>query len=208
MSSDSPLDPLRAAQEESYFHKKNQDIIVKMKERLKHDRLADDLSAAGVSDDTLVAALLEVGIDRAKLPVLNLAPLLQVAWADGEIQAEERTLLLDAARAQGIEDDSEAGQALTELLTEPPPPEFYASAMIYIRAMLAATEDEDPAAAKTARTDLTSLARQVALSHGKLFGMFGTGVSGAEQTALDSISAQLTQSHPSAASDWMGKLDD
>lgn len=208
MSSDNPLDPLRAAQEEEYFRQKNQALIAEMRTRLKKERLADDLADAGVSDDGLVRALLAVGIDRARLPVLNLAPLLQVAWADGEIQDEERVLLLDAARAQGIEADSDAGQALDELLASPPPEEFYASALIYIRAVLAATEDENPAAADRARADLTSLARQVALAHGKLFGMFGTGVSGVEQGALDTISSALAESRPGAASDVLGQLGD
>ncbi len=208
MSKDNPLDPIRAAREEGYFRAKNDKLIAQLRERLKEERLADDLSAAGVADEALVEALLGLGIDRTTLPVLNLAPLLQVAWADGEIQAEERKLLLEAARAQGIEAGSEADTTLAGLLDEPPGQAFYASAMVYIRAVLAATEEDNPAAADAARNDLTGLARQVALSHGKLFGVFGTGLAGVEKDALDSIATQLTMSHKGAASELLGKLSE
>jgi hypothetical protein len=204
MSSDNPLDPLRQAREEEYFRHKNQGLITQMRDRMKMERLSDDLQAIGVADDALAQSLAGIGIDRATLPVLHLAPLLQVAWADGEIQDEERTLLIQAARSQGIEEGTPPDLVFLDLLKSRPTQQFYDAALTYVRAALAAMDS--PAAATEARADLTSLAKQVALAHGKLFGMFGSGVSDPERDALDEIAGKLTAAHPLAASSVVGAI--
>ncbi len=134
---------------------------------------------------------------------------LQVAWADGEIQDEERTLLIQAARSQGIEEGTPPDLVFLDLLKSRPTQQFYDAALTYVRAALAAMDS--PTAAAEARADLTSLAKQVALVHGKLFGMFGSGVSDPERDALDEIAGKLTAAHPMAASsvvEAIGAQDD
>ena len=48
MSSDNPLDPLRAAQEEGFFHEQNKALIAKMKARLAADQTGQALREAGL----------------------------------------------------------------------------------------------------------------------------------------------------------------
>ena len=203
MASDNPLELLGTASEERHFHEKNKALIDEMRRRLHRERLAEGLEAAGIEDDVVAQALLELGVEAASLPVLHLAPLLQVAWADGEVQAEERALLLEAARAVGIREGSEGYGVLQGFLVTEPSSDFYAAATTYVRAMLAAMDD---AAAQDARADLTALARRVAGAHGKMLGVFGSGISDEERRALDRVAEQLADAHPEAAGKGVGSL--
>lgn len=55
-------------------------------------------SAPAPADDALVRELRFLGIAEQSWPVLALLPLIQVAWADGEIQPSERRLIQRVAR--------------------------------------------------------------------------------------------------------------
>ena len=81
MTPDDPLEPLGGASEEEDFHQKNKALIDEMRERLKRERLGKGLAASGIDDDVVFQALLAMGVEADVLPVLHLAPLLQVAWA-------------------------------------------------------------------------------------------------------------------------------
>ncbi len=196
MTPDDPLEPLGGASEEEDFHQKNKALIDEMRERLKRERLGKGLAASGIDDDVVFQALLAMGVEADVLPVLHLAPLLQVAWADGEVQAAERTLLVEAAQSQGIRAGSPAYDVFLGFLSTEPPTEFYAASSTYVRAMLAAM---GATAAEAARSDLGELARRVAGAHGKMLGVFGSGISDEEREALDRVTEQLASSHPQAA---------
>lgn len=55
-----------------------------------------------MTDDELIAELNELGIDRTSYRVAALLPLIQVAWADGEIQDKERSSILEIAEGNGM----------------------------------------------------------------------------------------------------------
>ena len=50
------------------------------------------------------AGLSDLGVGRDNLKILALLPLVQVAWADGVVQAEEREVIRGAADRLGIDD--------------------------------------------------------------------------------------------------------
>ncbi|MEZ4465938.1 MAG: hypothetical protein R3F60_07725 [bacterium] len=187
MSDDTPLDPLRRAHEEDFFHKRNQELIEKLRKKLAAEETAEGLKAAThIQDDELLQHLARLGVTQHTLPVLHLVPLLQVAWADGEIQAEERVLLQQAADEANVQ--GEARAAFEEMLKNKPSQEFFDAALDFIRAMLAAMPADRAAAAKA---NLESLAWRVADAAGGLFGLFGR-VEGAEKGALQDITRRLT----------------
>jgi len=196
MPSDNPLDPVRAAHEDAWIRQHEERLKAGLRERLRAERTQAALREAGVGDDELAGQLADLGFDHDTLPVLPMAPLLQVAWADGKIQDAERALLLEAARAQGIEAGSPAGLAFDAMLVHRPGPEFFDAAMSYLRALLAAL---DPAAAADARTGLLALSRHVAMAHGQIFGVLGTGVSATESEALKRITDHLERTRGDAA---------
>ena len=89
-------------------------------------RLRADLAAElGIAAGPLVDDLLDLGITPGTAPAFEALPLVQVAWADGEIDPEERWRVLSEATAFGLE-LGRAAHALLELwLSQPPKPELF-----------------------------------------------------------------------------------
>jgi len=189
MSHDSnPLDNVRAAQEEEYFFKKNQALIAQLRQRLEQENNAQAIAdKTGIHDPHLMAWLSQLGFTPETVPVLHLVPLLMVAWADGTIQDGERTLLERAAADAGVAAGTPGHALFQDLLTNRPDQAFYEAALTYMRVLLAAMPEAD---ATRARGDLKSLASQVAMTSGGLFGWFNK-VNDDEQNALALLSAQL-----------------
>jgi uncharacterized tellurite resistance protein B-like protein len=52
-------------------------------------------------DEAIIDALQSLGIDRASYKVIALLPLVEMAWADGKVQEEERRLILRIASNHG-----------------------------------------------------------------------------------------------------------
>jgi hypothetical protein len=57
---------------------------------------------------------------RGNGALLRILPLIDVAWADGEVSGHERDLILAAARARGVEAGSEADRQVAHWLAHPP----------------------------------------------------------------------------------------
>lgn len=200
MTDNKPLDTVRKAHEEEYFARRNRELVEKMKARLEHDKAVEEIKSASGNTtlaDEFVDHLADLGVTRETLPLLSLAPLLEVAWADGEVQKEERRMLLAAAAEQGIKDGSEAAERLAEMLETRPSKDYFDSALIYMQAVLAAMPAED---AERARNGLTELATEVARAHGTLFGLLHT-VQDNERVALKHISDRLSETRPDATGD-------
>jgi tellurite resistance protein len=201
MSDKNPLDPVRASHEEEFFHKKNQDLIVRLRHQLSTAETARALeTTTGVHDPELMSWLAELGITPDNAAVLHLVPLFQVAWADGAIQPAERELLEKAAAETGIMAGTPAHAAFLELLKAPPSRGYYDAALIYTRLVLSALPEAESSAA---RENLQSLAGQMARAAGGLFGIFSK-VAEEERAALRQISAQL-EDRP-ATSDLLKKV--
>src|SRR6187402_1703884 len=90
-------------QEEDYFRKKDREMLERMR------RAAADAAVGaqtGIQDPELLRDIEALGFDADKLSLLPLVPILQVAWADGEISPEERKLIVDLARTRNIAEGS------------------------------------------------------------------------------------------------------
>ena len=127
-----PLDNIGAANEEGYHKRRDAELVEKLREKMASEARAETLrSEANITDEDLSNRLGALGITPETLPVLHLVPLLQVAWADGEIQDDERGLLLKAGEAHGVTDGPAAALLLPPLPlphhrpppSHPPPPE-------------------------------------------------------------------------------------
>jgi hypothetical protein len=145
------------------------------------------MTATGLEDEMLVNALIEHGIRMETLPILHLVPLFQVAWSDGEIQSEERDLLVAAAEEANIDPGTAAYDMFHKMLKGPPPTEIYEAALTYVHLILSSMSDEE---ADSKREDLQALAVTVAHASGKLLGLFG-GVQEEERLVLKTIASRL-----------------
>jgi hypothetical protein len=116
----------RRGLEEEYFHKKEKELLEKLRRRLQaeaeRERMAEVL---GVQDTEILSDLHSMGYTRDTVALLHVIPLVQVAWADGDVTERERDLILELARARGIEDGSAARKQLADWLTQRPPEGFF-----------------------------------------------------------------------------------
>lgn len=202
MSDDNnPLGRVEKAREEEYIRRHEQQLIEKLRKKLKYESETAALKAAtGVDDEELLHHLAELGIDRDTVPVLHLVPLIEVAWADGEIQADELDLLRSAANEAGLK--GPAATLFESMLQTPPSRELCDSALRYINAMVKALPQDQ---ANKATDNLVDLVYRVADAAGGVFGLWGR-VEDSEKAALRHIASVLSDANPDAAKRLLDKL--
>ncbi|MCA9569225.1 MAG: FHA domain-containing protein [Myxococcales bacterium] len=130
-----------------------------------------------MASDALLRELNYLGIDEATFAVLALLPLVQVAWADGRVQDEERRLILEAAKKNWTL-SADAMDLLTSWLVHPPGEEYLARG----RRALVALAERDPNFNLEAGSleDVVELSKQVARAAGGFMGFRSIDASEAE----------------------------
>ena len=185
--SDQLLDQRKKGLEEAFFVKHNRDLVDKL--RRKTDELSrrqELISISGIGEGPLLDRLIEAGMDARSLAALGLIPLLQVAWADGKVQPQERAALLEAAKKVGLPEDSTGYQLLTGWLEREPDPKLFEAWRDYVHALRATTTAET---FREMRAVILERAKAVAHAAG---GILGVGsVMGTERDALKEIEKAL-----------------
>ena len=105
------LDILREkerGEEAQYFRRKDQELLQKLREKAQLDELANMLGQKlQVDDPVLLKRIVADGVTLETGAAFLLAPLVQIAWAEGKVSPEERAMILkiarDAYRAIGAE---------------------------------------------------------------------------------------------------------
>jgi tellurite resistance protein len=197
-----PLDNLRGAHEEEYFRKHNRELIDAMRQKMATDEEAKEIEAeTGIHDQVILHHLAELGIDHDTVHMVHLVPLVEVAWADGQIHDEERELLLKAADSAGIK-DGPARDAYEALLLKRPTQGYFDTALDFVRAMLVVMDEEH---ARQASGNLEELAYRIADAAGGVFGLWGR-VDDKERDVLKHIADRLHETRPEASSNLLTKL--
>jgi tellurite resistance protein len=182
--SDEFLGSRRKALEESFFAKHNEKLRRALKEKESAKTKKEALSAAsGISDDAVLEELVRQDIDSDTVAALALVPLVEVAWADGNIDDKERTAVLSAAEQAGLSRESAAFQLLEGWLAVQPGRRVMAAWKDYVGSL---ANTLSPQAKATLRQDLLGRARAVAKAAGGFLGL-GSKVSRSEQAVLDEL---------------------
>jgi hypothetical protein len=183
------FDDRRRGLEEEYFHRKEKELVDKMRRHAEQEserrRLGEQ---AGVASEEILNDLQELGYTAETVMLLHLVPLIETAWAEGGVTARERELIVQAARSRGIDAGTTADRQLTALLAERPAKEFFDKTLRAISAILQAQSPE--VREKTGR-DLLSLATAIAASSGGIMGF--RAVSDEERQILAHISEELAR---------------
>jgi hypothetical protein len=176
--------------EEEYFHRKERELIEKMRVRAAGEEQRRRLGQeTGVGDDDVLRDLQELGYTPETVMLLYLVPLIQTAWAEGGVTQKERDLIVKAARSRGITAGSPADQQLDLWLAQRPSDELFEKTLRAIRTILQAQPDD----ARTAsENDLLALASAIATASGGIVGFHA--VSDEERQILAHISEELKKS--------------
>ena len=173
--------------EEEYFRKREQELVDKLRQRAAADATRQQLSEqVGVADEEILADLQALGYTPETVSLLHLVPLVQMAWAEGGVSDRERELIVEAARARGIEAGTPADALLTQWLTTQPSEQVFERNLRVIRAIL---QSRPEAERDASRSDLLSTATAIAEASGGVLGF--RAVSPEERALLARISQEL-----------------
>jgi hypothetical protein len=177
----------RRIQEEEYFQRQEQELIAKLHQRGREQAARRVMAErTGVVDQEILQELETLGYTPETVMLLHLVPLLQVAWVDGGVSDRERALIIEAARACGIQTDSDADRQLATWLVAPPSADFFERTLRLIGRILQARPLEEREAGQH---DLLSYCMAVAAASG---GILRLGkVSPEEQRVLARISQEI-----------------
>jgi hypothetical protein len=179
------------ANEAVYFRSTDARLIEKLRQKACLDEIAIALGdKLQVDNPDLLLKVRNFGITLDTAPALLLAPMVQVAWAEGKVSTMEREVLFQIAQRRGVEPASPAHAQLDSWLQSRPPNELFDLAIQVLKFGYGVL----PPAEKAERIkDMVDACRKVAAASGgleRLLGI-GDGVSPVETLTLDDIARAL-----------------
>lgn len=174
------------SREEEYFRRKDRELVERMRQAAAADRARQELEErSGLHDPVLLQELQALGFTPETCELLPLVPIIQVAWAEGGISDEERSLIVRLARERGIPAASACDEQLTAWLATRPSDDVFARATRLIRAML----DTPDAQARLSADDLLQHCEEIAAASGGVMGF--RKISAEERALLGEIAEAL-----------------
>jgi hypothetical protein len=138
----------------------------------------------GVTDAGVIHELAELGFTPETVKLLPLIPVLEMAWAEGGVTPPERKMVIDVARARGIEKESAADHQLVEWLDRRPEESVFRRAGRLINALFASGGRID-----LTPDDLLKYCEAIADASGGMFGI--RRVSADERATLARIANEI-----------------
>jgi hypothetical protein len=180
------------AEQNLYFRKKDEELLQKLRRRVKLGDLTSALAEKlQIEDPELLNRITDLGVTLETGPALLLAPLVQVAWAEGKVTGREERAVLAIAEERGVAKGSPSHKKLEEWLATRPSDALFTAAVEAIRLGLSVCpEDERNERIK----GMVALCRQVAGSSGGLARELGLtdGIQEEERAILEAIAKRLT----------------
>lgn len=180
------------AMEADYFRQQDARLIERLRANASLDEIAVALAEKlKVDDPDLLARARDLGVTAETAPAFFLAPLVQVAWAEGSASKQEQQSVLRMARDRGIDEGSAAYVQLSEWLAVRPSDAFFDTALEIMNAgfsVLPPSEREEriqrviEACQKVAEASGSEIAKLIGL---------GDGVSQFESSLLGTIETRL-----------------
>ncbi len=189
--SDDKLRQKARAEEDQFFRKHDAELLAKLRQRAKLADLTHALAEKlRIDDPGLLARITALGVTLDTGPAFLLAPLVQIAWAEGFVTHKEKREVLSIAEQRGIAQGSVCYALLEEWLDKRPSDAFFAAAVEAIKTGLAVL----PEAERRKRVEqIVTLCQRVAATSGGLARALGLsgGIEVAEQAVLDAIAERL-----------------
>jgi hypothetical protein len=155
--------------EDEFFARQDAVLIAKLRELEQMEHTQKALSeVSGISNPHILKRLVELDIHPELLASLAVLPLVEVAWADGEVHAKERDAILRSVTSTGFSRGSVDYALLEEWLKQRPPPRLLEAWVHYVQGLSAQLTDKERT---EFRNDLLARARTVAEAAGGFLGL-------------------------------------
>ena len=152
--------------EEEFFRKKDFELLEKLKAVFQKKMDKEDLrKASGVTDEQLLDRMVEIQLKGEMMAAFQLYPLVEIAWADGDLSESEARSVLAAGEEHGIRPGTRAYEMLEQRLHKGPDPEVRKIWFLYAEEL---RKNLTPRELETFRDDLLARARAVVASTGHL----------------------------------------
>lgn len=180
------------ALEANYFRQHDAKLI----ERLRSESTLSEIGIAlaeklNVDNPDLLARVRALGVTVETAPAFFLAPLVQVAWAEGAVSRAEQETVLRLARERGIAEDSPAYAELNKWLAERPADALFDTAVEVLKAGFAVLPRKEMDERIQRIVDACHKVAEASGSRlGRLIGL-DDGVSHTEASMLDMINKKL-----------------
>jgi hypothetical protein len=129
-----PFAERRKSLEEVFFKERDRQLLEKLRNELSTLEERKNLAhVTGIVEQQVLDHLVKAGVSPETLTAVVMIPLVEVAWVDGSVSAEERDAVLNAAAAEGITRNSASHDLLKTWLVERPDPNIIATWKEYVR---------------------------------------------------------------------------
>jgi hypothetical protein len=179
------------AMEEAYFRQNDGKLIETLRQKAQLDEIAVALrDKLQIDNPDLLMKARELGVTIETAAAFFLAPLVQVAWADGKVSHKEHEAVVKIAQQRGLEAGSPAHLQLEQSLKSRPSDSYFESALVVIRVgfgVLPPDEREERI------NDIVAACQDVARAAASLGRTIGiaVGVPSAEGSVIDHINGAL-----------------
>jgi hypothetical protein len=159
----------RRSLEDAFFLKEDEKLLQEMRTIKKMAETRESLAAVtGIRDEQVLQKLLKLDIHAETAVSFALVPLVEVAWADGDIDEKERRAVLEGAGGFGFVKGNVDYALLERWLGHRPGPELLKTWVHFMQGLCGQLTDAERLALKD---DLLSRARRVAEAAGSFLGL-------------------------------------
>jgi hypothetical protein len=173
--------------EDAFFLAQDSVLIERLRAMQKMQESKDALAAvSGISNDAILSRLVELDVRPETLAALAAVPLIEVAWADGGIDPEEREAVLSHANGQGIRPGSIEHELLECWLTHRPESTLFEAWRAYLSGLCDRLNENER---ELLKEELLHATKATAQASG---GFLGIGsISSSEREMLDRLAASF-----------------
>jgi hypothetical protein len=172
--------------EDEFFRREDARLKAKLRETAERESAREALShASGITSAAVLDRLIALGVGAETVTALSLVPLVEVAWADGKLDASERRAIEERLGGMGIAAGSPARELLEGWLTRRPEPKLLTAWTHLVQGLC---ESMSAADAATLKQGLIERARAVAGASGGFLGV-GSKISAAEDAMIKQLEA-------------------
>jgi hypothetical protein len=180
------------AEEEAYFRQVDAKLIAKLRQSAEWSEIAHALAEKLHADEpALLERIRKLGVTLDTGSAFLLAPLVEVAWVDGDVSHAERDTILHIAKQRGVAPGSADHRQLLDWLAYRPSDEVFRTALEAIRIGLSVLPPDE---SKQRIATMIKACEDVAKAAGGIAGLLQLeGVSYAEGSVIAEIRRHLAE---------------